>query len=135
MALNETRRLHLGLAFQSQTYTWGPRGDAMLDYPPCNLRQEVRLKRDRQRDYALQTGGDSSLLYFCLCLLSTVTSTRHPAPSLNTHTQVADVLLNHHQTRLRLLTKCQPPFLPPFVPHCKISTPSLLVLAFFFVLF
>ena len=34
VALNETRRLHLGFAFQSQTCTRGPCGDAMLDYPP-----------------------------------------------------------------------------------------------------
>lgn len=52
VALNETRRLHLGLAFQSQTCTRGPCGDAMLDYPPRHLRQGVRLKRDSERDRA-----------------------------------------------------------------------------------
>lgn len=72
--------------------------------PPRHLRQEVRLKRDSERDCALQTGGNFSFLHFCLCLPSTPTSTRHPAPSPNTHTQMADVLLHHRQTRPRLLT-------------------------------
>lgn len=34
VALNETRRSRLGLAFQSQTCTLRPCGDAMFDYPP-----------------------------------------------------------------------------------------------------
>lgn len=34
VALNETRRSRLGLAFQSQTCTQSPCGNAMLDYTP-----------------------------------------------------------------------------------------------------
>lgn len=51
VALNETRHLRLGLAFQSQTCTRGPCGDAMLDYPR-HRRQKVRLKGDSERDHA-----------------------------------------------------------------------------------
>lgn len=74
VALNETRHLRLGLAFQSQTCTWGRCGDAVLAYLR-HLKQEVRLKGDSERD---QTHRWEIFLYFHLCLHSIFTSISYP---------------------------------------------------------
>lgn len=74
VALNETRHLRLGLAFQSQTCTWGRCGDAVLAYLR-HLKQEVRLKGDSERD---QTHRWEIFLHFHLCLHSIFTSISYP---------------------------------------------------------